>query len=129
MALAERGELAAEPQVSPVVARVLVTLDRAGPLTIGSLARRLRTPVASVSRLCGRLVRGGLLERARPGDRRRVVVSLTPHGAAALRSHRARRARRLARDMPGARETAGLLLALRRVRDRLREEEAGEESG
>ncbi|MEV0844678.1 MarR family transcriptional regulator [Streptomyces sp. NPDC049954] len=123
VALAERGATAGEPLVSPAAARALATLDSAGPLSIGNLARRLRAPVASVSRLCGRLVRGGLLERSRPGDRRRVVVSLTPRGAAVLRSHRARRTRRLAQDLPGPREAAGLLAALRRLRDRLREED------
>lgn len=130
VALAERGATAGEPLVSPAAARALAALESAGPLSIGSLAQRLRAPVASVSRLCGRLVRAGLLERARTGDRRRVVVSLTPRGVAVLRAHRARRTRRLSQDMPASHETVGLLAALRRLRDRLREEdESGESPG
>lgn len=53
--------------------------------SVGQLANRLLCDKANASGLVERLARQGLVERARdPDDKRRVVLSLTPSGRAAV---------------------------------------------
>lgn len=57
----------------------LDVIDRAGRLTAGELARELRLTTGAVTALIDRLENAGYLLRVPdPGDRRRVLVELTP---------------------------------------------------
>ena len=60
--------------------KTLDVLQRTGPLTAGDIARHTGLATASVTSLIDRLQKKGLVRRGRDpaGDRRRVVVSLTP---------------------------------------------------
>jgi DNA-binding MarR family transcriptional regulator len=54
-------------------------IDRAGRITAGDLARGLGLTTGAVTALIDRLEKAGYLRRVRdPGDRRRVLVELTP---------------------------------------------------
>lgn len=60
--------------------KALDVLQRTGPLTAGDIARHTGLASASVTSLVDRLEAKGLVRRSRDpgGDRRRVVVQLTP---------------------------------------------------
>ena len=59
--------------------RCLDIIDREGPLTAGALAERSGLPTAAVTTVLDRLERAGYALRVRdPGDRRRVLVEMTP---------------------------------------------------
>ena len=65
---------------------------RAGPLCTGELAVRLRISAPAVTQLTDRLTRKQLIERrAVDGDRRSVLVALTPKGRRAVDRFRERR--------------------------------------
>jgi len=62
------------------------TLGGVGPMTMGELARRLRLPLSTATRVVDGLVARGLVLRERPEDNRRVVrVALTENGSALYR--------------------------------------------
>jgi DNA-binding MarR family transcriptional regulator len=64
---------------------VLEVVRQHGPLTLAELGRLLVCEVASPSRLVDGLVRRGLIDRRRgSGDKRVVMLSLTPAGQQAL---------------------------------------------
>jgi DNA-binding MarR family transcriptional regulator len=64
---------------------VLEVVRRRGPLTLAELGRLLVCEVASPSRLVDGLVRRGLIDRRRgSGDKRVVMLSLTPEGEQAV---------------------------------------------
>lgn len=65
---------------------------RRGSLTPGRLAEELGISAPALTQLTDRLVRKGLIER-RPaeGDRRCVIVAMTPRGTALIDEFRARR--------------------------------------
>jgi DNA-binding MarR family transcriptional regulator len=64
---------------------VLEVVRQHGPLTLAELGRLLVCEVASPSRLVDGLVRRGLMDRRRgSGDKRVVMLSLTPAGQQAL---------------------------------------------
>ncbi|MGV8880807.1 MAG: MarR family transcriptional regulator [Rhodoglobus sp.] len=64
---------------------VLTHLSLAGPVTIGEAASHLDRAQSVVSDIVTQLASKGYLERrADPADRRRVLVWLTPTGAATL---------------------------------------------
>ena len=67
-------------QLSPAARQALAVLDGAGePLSPTEIARRLIVTTASVTSLLDTLERRGLVERrADPGDRRRLLVAITP---------------------------------------------------
>jgi DNA-binding MarR family transcriptional regulator len=100
---------------------VLAVLDRHGPMSPGELAEHERVQPPSMTRTVAALAELGLVTRAaHPVDRRQVVVTLAPEGAAVVRETHRRRdawlARRLAELTP--RERAVLAEAseiLRRV--------------
>lgn len=70
-------------------ARVMAldALDAEDGCSMGELARRLELPAPLATRVADELVARGLaLRGGDPGDRRRVVMRLTPEGRAALRA-------------------------------------------
>ncbi len=71
---------------SPAQLHVLGVLrDAAGPITVSHLASRLGISAPSTSAIVDRMVDGGLVERTRGEEDRRVVsVSLTAAGEVAL---------------------------------------------
>jgi DNA-binding MarR family transcriptional regulator len=74
-------------------AAVLGHLDRTGPMTTSDLAAAERVRPQSMARTVARLVELGLVEQAsHPTDRRKVLISATAAGRAALEEQRERRA-------------------------------------
>lgn len=71
---------------------VLAVLDRQGPKTPGELAESERVQPPSMTRIVAALIEQGLVTRTpHPVDRRQVVVTLAPAGAAVVRETRRRR--------------------------------------
>jgi DNA-binding MarR family transcriptional regulator len=61
--------------------RTLVALAARGPQNVGALAEEIGVHSSTATRMCDRLVRKGLIDRANsPESRREVIVSLTPAG-------------------------------------------------
>jgi DNA-binding MarR family transcriptional regulator len=61
--------------------RVLVLASRPGPLNATGVAEALDVHLSTASRICDRLVQGGLLDRRdRPEDRRQIELTLTEDG-------------------------------------------------
>ena len=61
--------------------RVLVLASRPGSLNATGVAEALDVHLSTASRICDRLVQGGLLDRRdRPEDRRQVELTLTEDG-------------------------------------------------
>jgi DNA-binding MarR family transcriptional regulator len=76
---------------------VLHTLSRRSPLRLSELTATEQVTQPAITQLVTRLERDGLVERRPdPGDRRAVLVQLTPAGAAVVAGRRASRVRRLA---------------------------------
>jgi DNA-binding MarR family transcriptional regulator len=70
---------------SPAQLHVMGVLHEVGPITVSHLATRLGISPPSTSAMVDRMVDGGLVERVRGEEDRRVVsVWLTPAGEAAL---------------------------------------------
>jgi DNA-binding MarR family transcriptional regulator len=81
-------------------ASVLVRLERDGPATPGTLARVEQITPQSMGAILAALQESGLVSRrGDPSDGRRVRVSITAAGQAALQGVRHEKARRLARAM------------------------------
>jgi len=71
---------------------VLGRLDRVGPCGVSDLAAGERVRPQSMASTVAALLAGGLVSRAPdPGDRRRVLIALTPAGREALAVDRRRR--------------------------------------
>jgi DNA-binding MarR family transcriptional regulator len=88
---------------------VLAVLERQGSKSPGELAERERVRPPSMTRTVAALTELGLVTRTpHPRDRRQIVVTVTPDGAAVVRETRRRRdawlARRLAELAPAERE-------------------------
>lgn len=100
--------------------RVLVMLEDDGPLGIGVIAAELGVNPSNASRVCDRLQRLGLVERAQsPEDRRSVLVALTGEGRQVLQSvtdHRREEIARVVAQMDG-RSTTAVVRALDSVSD------------
>jgi DNA-binding MarR family transcriptional regulator len=65
--------------VSRTDARCLDVLHQAGPLAAGELAKRTRLTTSAITKITDRLAGMSYVRRASdPGDRRRVIVALTP---------------------------------------------------
>jgi DNA-binding MarR family transcriptional regulator len=65
--------------------RALVALAARGPQKVSALADELGVHASTVTRMCDRLVRKGLIDRAASTEsRREVVVALTPAGRSLL---------------------------------------------
>jgi DNA-binding MarR family transcriptional regulator len=83
--VAERADVAC-CGVTVAQAATLETLNRQGPLRLGSLGKRLGVTPSTLSRNVERLEAGGLVQRdTDPGDARSARVSLTRKGRAAAR--------------------------------------------
>jgi DNA-binding MarR family transcriptional regulator len=71
--------------LTPAQSEVLEVVRQRGPLTLAELGRLVVCETGSPSRLVDTLVRRGLLKREpSPGDKRVVVLSLTPAGEATV---------------------------------------------
>lgn len=102
--------------LSPLQMRLLVAVDRHGPLNLSALAARLDQSVPSASRLVDRLVDAGLVRRGPARhSRREVALSLTPGGRRALDRLRGARRAAIARVLVGmsASERKALVTGLR----------------
>ncbi|WP_245886542.1 MarR family winged helix-turn-helix transcriptional regulator [Kineococcus xinjiangensis] len=110
-----------DDELSDAQYSVLALLDRTGPRTPGELAEAEHVQPPSMTRTIGCLVERGLVERnAHPGDRRQLLVGLTPAGTAAVAETRRQRdawlATRLATLDPAERDAlARATEILRRV--------------
>jgi DNA-binding MarR family transcriptional regulator len=81
VAVATRSLGAAAEETTIAQYRALVVLASRGPQRIAGLAEALDVAPSTAGRMCDRLVRKGLVRRHRArGDRRVVVVSVTPAG-------------------------------------------------
>jgi len=78
--------------------RLLLALDRHGPLNLGRVAVELGLSAPSASRLVGRAVEAGLILRdVSDRSRREVSLRLSPSGRRTLRVFRQRRRRAISR--------------------------------
>ena len=81
MSLAEHLVHQARSDVTLTQYHALVALSEQGPCQLGDLAHAMRVGPSTATRMCDRLVRKGLIDRARHDvDRREVVLSLTQAG-------------------------------------------------
>ncbi len=109
VAVAARSLAAAGDEVTLPQYRALVVLAARGPQGTAELAAALEVNPSTVTRMCDRLVRKGLVRRYRQaGDRRSVRIALTGAGrdlvAEVTRRRRAELARLLAALPPGQHE-------------------------
>lgn len=78
--------------LSALQMRVLLAVERHGPLNLSAMARRLDVSVPSASRLVDRLVDAGLLTRGVAAhSRREVALTVSPKGRRSLTALRRRR--------------------------------------
>ncbi len=85
-------EIDADLNLSPARFSVLSALAFHGRAKVGELARFERVRLPSMTRLVRDMETAGLVTRRRDrGDRRGVIVSLTPRGLALLKSARQRK--------------------------------------
>lgn len=90
--------LPSEPRVTLAQFRALTLLDSDEGMRSADLADALAVSPSTATRLCDRLVRAGLVDRAASEqDRREVRLSLTPSGTTLVRDGLARRRRVLSR--------------------------------
>lgn len=75
VAVAARSLAAAEDEVTLPQYRVLVLLSNRGAQRALDLADQLGVTQSTVTRMCDRLERKGLINRERPRDNRRVVIT------------------------------------------------------
>ncbi|ALS21155.1 MULTISPECIES: MarR family winged helix-turn-helix transcriptional regulator [Paenibacillus] len=82
----ERDKIAIEGLVSLPQILILRLLDQKGPHKAGELADELDFTTGAITALCDKLVKAGLIERARTDlDRRIVIVRITEAGKAFLK--------------------------------------------
>jgi DNA-binding MarR family transcriptional regulator len=101
VAVASRSIAAVDESVTLPQFRALVVLDRADAgLNVGELAHELRIQPSTATRLCDRLVRRRLARRrVNPGNRREVIMMLTPAGRDLVAEVTQRRRREIAAIM------------------------------
>jgi DNA-binding MarR family transcriptional regulator len=101
---ARRLRQEAGTDLSPSQVAALATIDRHGPLAPSELAERERIRRPTATRVLGRLVETGLVDRIPdPADGRSAIVSMSAEGRALLRRLRRRKTAYLAtriRDLP-----------------------------
>ena len=82
VAITARSMAVMEEQLSLPQWRVLVMVERDGPLNLGAVARGLGVHPSNATRACDRLVAAGLLHRGEDADdRRNLVLTLTAGGS------------------------------------------------
>ena len=112
VAVAARSLTAAPLDVTLPQYRVLVVLESRGPQSVSALAADLGTAPSSLTRMCDRLVRKGLVERSHsPGDRRQVLISVAPAGAEVVNAVTAVRRKEIARLLAAIPERKRRLVA------------------
>ena len=120
VAVAARSLAAAEDQVTLPQYRALVVLASRGPQRVLDLADALEVNQSTVTRMCDRLDRKGLIGRERPpDDRRTVIITMSDAGrelVAAVTRHRRREIRAILRRMSPETRSA-LVPALRAFAD------------
>ncbi|MEU3409114.1 MarR family transcriptional regulator [Streptomyces sp. NPDC006670] len=105
-------DTAGAPPVSSAQARVLFLVEANGQLNLSELGKLLEAAPPSATRLCDRLQAVGFLERhPGAGDRREVLIRLTPAGLTYLERLRTRRQEVLAEAMAGMPEASRAALA------------------
>jgi DNA-binding MarR family transcriptional regulator len=118
VAVAVRSLAASPVPVTLPQYRVLVTMAEDGPTRAAALAVRLGVDGSTVTRMCDRLLRDGLIvRRADRSDRRAVKVALSATGSAVVEAVRARRREEFAsllRAIPPE-HRAGVVAALREI--------------
>lgn len=78
--------------LSPTLGAAMSTIERYGPLTPSELASRERIQRPTATRLIARLEQDGLIIRTPdPVDRRSCMISVSPTGAAELKTARTRK--------------------------------------
>lgn len=84
--------------------RAMRIIDHLGPVTMGELADYAIIDRTTLTRLVDQLVAAGFVERSRPpGDRRKVILTLTPrgkHAHTAMRRAISRDSQTLMRELP-----------------------------
>jgi DNA-binding MarR family transcriptional regulator len=98
--------------------RLLVTLSKDGPLRSSALAELLGVDASTVTRMCDRLLRDGLIvRRAEPSDRRVQRIALSAKGEQTVAAVSARRREEFATllDAIPAPRRAGVIAALREL--------------
>jgi DNA-binding MarR family transcriptional regulator len=101
VAVATQSLGAAAEETTIAQYRALVVLSSRGPQRIGDVAEALDVAPSTAGRMCERLVRKGLVRRHRArGDRRAVLVSVTPAGRQVV-DEATRRRRALIADILG----------------------------
>ena len=81
VALTARSMAASSEVADLLHLRVLVVLSSGPPLSLGALAQAVGIHLTRASRVCDRLVTRGLVDRTDdPGNRRQLVLRLTPAG-------------------------------------------------
>ncbi|HEV7207820.1 MAG TPA: MarR family winged helix-turn-helix transcriptional regulator [Mycobacteriales bacterium] len=116
VAVAARSLAGAADDVTLPQYRALVVLASRGPQRALDLAAALAVNPSTATRMCDRLVRKQLVRRTRrAGDRRAVLVAISPEGEQLVGEVTRRRrieVRRILAKVPGP-ERAGLVVALR----------------
>lgn len=116
VAIAARSLVPVEDQVTLAQYRALVVIASRGPLRPADLAAELDVTPSTATRLCDRLSRKQLIERAhRESDRREVELSLSADGRKLVNEVTARRRRDLRRILSSipAEEQAQLVDSMR----------------
>jgi DNA-binding MarR family transcriptional regulator len=126
--LARRLRQQGEPAVSPTQLSALATIERDGPLTLGTLAAVERVQPPTITAAVGRLEQRELVRRSTDAADRRVArVEITPAGRRLLEQSRSRKTayleRKLADLSPDERDTLERAAA---ILERLLEQDASE---
>jgi DNA-binding MarR family transcriptional regulator len=118
--VAARSLAAAEEEVTLPQYRALVVLVSKGPHRMLDIAEALDVNQSTVTRMCDRLERKGLISRQRPdANRRTVIVTATARGrglVATVTRRRRNDIRSILRKMPPAAQTE-VVAALRNFAD------------
>jgi DNA-binding MarR family transcriptional regulator len=118
VAVAVRSLEASPVPVTLAQYRMLVTMDQQGPTRAATLATLLDVDASTVTRMCDRLVRDGLIaRRAERADRRAVRVALTAAGSdvvSAVAERRRQEFGALLEAIPAERRT-GVVVALQEL--------------
>ena len=120
VAIAARSLAEVGDEVTLTQYRSLVVLASRGPQGVAALAEELAVTPSTVSRLCDRLVRKGLVRRREDRrDRRAVRLALTPAGRSLVDAVTARRRTEIARLLEEIPEEAqrSMVQALRALAD------------